>query len=180
MNKDKGCEKCDYTGFAYAKIPCVCTEAPLKEKIETKSGEISGVVAYEPGDTVYLFETAIGVARTASKSGGTVEIALKDPYDKQYGRVIELQVTTDFAKRPKIALKPDPNKGDPVYYCGAIIGYSRAVAKPQPKFVVGDAVYYGSEYLGRVVKYYDANYLDIIGELGNRMCYHVDNVSKRP
>ena len=31
-DKTKGCAKCDYTGFAYAKIPCECTKGQVLVK----------------------------------------------------------------------------------------------------------------------------------------------------
>jgi len=50
MGNKIGCEKCDYTGFSYGKIPCVCTEnqkeeAPIEVDTQYKP-EANGTIAY--------------------------------------------------------------------------------------------------------------------------------------
>ncbi len=136
-NKNNGCHKCDYTGFSYGKIPCVCSEAaPPEKKVGERETPVTGVVTYEPGDTVYLFEIPIGVAKSASQPDGTVEIALNDLYSKSYGIFVKVQVTKDYSK----------------------------VATPPPlkeKFNVGDTVYCGDQYLGIVLKADDTKVIEV-------------------
>ena len=82
--KSRGCAKCDYTGFAYAKIPCICQEAPPVVRannpydIDLSKLPSSGIITFDGrnkqeiilGDNVYVGDVMIGkcVAINADKT----------------------------------------------------------------------------------------------------------------
>jgi hypothetical protein len=85
LNKNRGCKKCDYTGFAYAKIPCVCQDKPSFVE-DQPIKEICGVVPFyftsnklpeiKAGDLVAVGDTVIGRALSPTEADGTVNIAI--------------------------------------------------------------------------------------------------------
>lgn len=111
-SKSRGCKKCDYTGFAYAKIPCVCQETS-SPAWNGKEIQASGVFNEPPnikaGDLVAIGDTVIGRALSPTEADGTVNIAI-DSYSIVYGSTLKeqsIQMTVRVNARDLVVVKSD-------------------------------------------------------------------------
>lgn len=116
-NKNRGCEKCDYTGFSYAKIPCECQglePEPPKRGVEIP---VSGVFSFtnrrpeiKVGDTVAIGDIVIGKALSPVDAGGVVSVAIRrygEWLDPKTGEKHSIGVTAQVNARDLIVVKSD-------------------------------------------------------------------------